>query len=42
LTYAGGDFIEKKFDVAPTPYRLIIENVGKDVNGNIVIGFVEA
>lgn len=42
LTYDGDDVRVKEFNVAPTPYRLVVENVGKDDGGNIVIDFLEA
>ena len=32
---------EKQFDVAPTPYRIVIENVGKNEAGDIVVDFLE-
>ncbi len=32
---------EKRFDVAPTPYRLIVENTKKNKQGNIVVDFKE-
>ena len=32
---------EKQFDTAPTPYRLVIENVGLD-SGNVVVDIREA
>jgi len=33
---------EKQFDIAPTPYRLVIENAGKNVDENIIVDFREA
>ncbi len=40
LQYDGDIFGEKRFDVAPIPYVLSIENMGKK-DGNIVINFLE-
>ena len=42
LQYDGDDVQEKYFNVAPIPYRLIIENVGKNADGDILIGLAEA
>lgn len=43
LKYDGDDVREKEFSPAPIPYRLIIENTGKDpVSGDTVIEFKEA
>lgn len=43
LNYNGQDVDEKRFNIAPTPYRLVIENIGKDaVTGRIVIDLSEA
>jgi len=41
LTYAGGDIKERRLDTAPVPYRIIIENVGKDDHGNVVVDIME-
>ena len=42
LRYAGDDVKEKTFSVAPTPYLIVIENTGKNLDGNIVVDFSEA
>ncbi len=48
LRYAGDDVNEKRFNIAPIPYRLIIENTGKETDsssshyGDIIIEFAEA
>ncbi|MBT6689863.1 hypothetical protein HN903_00890 [archaeon] len=42
LTLDGGDSGEMRFDVAPIPYRLVIENLGLDTSSNKVIDFREA
>lgn len=41
LRYEGE--VEKRFDIAPTPYRIVIENLGRDpVSNKVVIGLSEA
>jgi hypothetical protein len=43
LTFGSFNFQgTKKFDSAPTPYKLVVENAGKDPDGNIIILFREA
>ena len=42
LRFENNTLEEKRFDIAPTPYRLIIENAGKNKNGNIIVDFREA
>lgn len=42
LRFEDDDVREKRFDVAPTPYMLVIENVGKNNDGNIKVDFREA
>jgi type II secretory pathway pseudopilin PulG len=42
LTFEGADSAEMKFDVAPTPYMIVIENTGLDPSGNKVVDFREA
>lgn len=37
LRYNGGDFGKKELDVASLPYKFIIENTGKNVDGDTVI-----
>ena len=37
ITYDGDNFGVKQLDVAPTPYKLSIENKGKNDDGNIVV-----
>lgn len=41
LTYDGDGIKEKQFNVAPIPYKIIIENKGKDDDGNILIDLSE-
>ncbi len=41
LRFDGKDSGTKRIDVSPTPYKFIIENVGKE-NGNIVIDLRES
>ncbi len=42
LRYDGDDVREKQFNVAPTSYRLVIENTGKNVDGDTLVEFFEA
>jgi type II secretory pathway pseudopilin PulG len=42
FVYENDDFREEQFDAAPTPYRIVFENMGKDVRGDIVIAISEA
>ena len=42
LNYDGQDFDERRFNVAPTPYVLVIENRGRDDDGRILIDLSEA
>ncbi len=42
LTYDEGDISERQLDVAPIPYKLVIENKGRDENGNILVDLFEA
>lgn len=41
IQYDEGNSGTKQLDVAPTPYRLIIENEGKNADGNIIVGLTE-
>jgi len=41
LTFDGSNLGTKQLDPAPTPYKLIIENVKQDIDGNIVIDMSE-
>lgn len=41
LRYDGQDFNERRFNIAPTPYIFVIENIGKE-NGKVVIDLSEA
>lgn len=38
----NGEEIEKRLNVAPTPYVLVMENKGKDADGRIIIDLSEA
>ena len=42
LRFENGTVGEKQFDIAPTPYRLVIENAGKNEDDNIIVDFREA
>ena len=42
LNYDGQDISERRFNVAPTPYVLVMENKGRDVSGKILIDLSEA
>jgi type II secretory pathway pseudopilin PulG len=42
LKYDGQDTEERRFNVAPTPYVLVINNNGRDVDGRILIDLSEA
>jgi len=42
LQYDGDNFGTKQLDVAPTPYKFMIENGGKNSDGNIIIGLSES
>jgi len=42
LQYDGDIFGTKQLDPAPTPYKFMIENDGKNLGGNIIIDFSEA
>ena len=37
LQFDGANFGTRQLDIAPTPYKFVIENVGKNVDGNILI-----
>lgn len=37
IQFDGANFGTRRLDVAPTPYGLVIENVGRNVDGNILI-----
>jgi hypothetical protein len=41
IKFEDGNSKEKKFDIAPTPYRLVVENVGKNTDGVMIIDFQE-
>ena len=41
LIYDGDDTKEKRFNVAPIPYKIVIDNKGKDIDGNILIEITE-
>jgi hypothetical protein len=41
LQYDGSNIGEKRFSVAPTPYRISIENIGKNGDGDTVVNFLE-
>jgi type II secretory pathway pseudopilin PulG len=42
IRYNDNNLGTKQFDPAPTPYKLVIENDGKNSNGNIIIALSEA
>jgi len=42
LRFENDTVEEKQFNIAPTPYRLVIENAGKTAGGNIIVDFREA
>ena len=42
LRYDGDNFNEKRFNVAPIFYRLVIDNAGNNGDGDIIIDFLEA
>ncbi len=41
LKYNGDDTKKKVFTASPIPYRVIIENTGRNIDGNIVVEFKE-
>lgn len=42
LNYDGQDVEERRLNVAPTPYVLVIENKGRDNSGKVLIDLSEA
>ena len=42
VMYNNEDIGTKRLDIAPTPYKFTVENMGKDNNDKIIINFNEA
>jgi hypothetical protein len=42
LQFDGSNFGTKRLDVSPTPYKFVIENIGKNADGNILIDLSES